>query len=478
MKYNYDIIVIGGGAGGLTASKTAKGFGLRVALIEKTDRLGGECTWTGCIPSKTLIKTAKVAWYLKHGDRFGLRIDVAPQFDTDYVMPYIRSVIQEDYQSHTPKKIEELGIDTLFGVPRFINNHSILLNGTTITFGKAIITTGSSAFVPPLKGIDSVEYLTNGNFFSLEKLPKSLLILGGGAIGCEMASALNRLGVQITLLEMGDRILPKEDEEVVALVSRTMIDEGVEIITSAKANSVAKKNNGVALQIEDGKGAVRELCAEKILFAIGRTPNIAGLGLEELGVEVTKRGIVTDNKMRTAVKNIYAAGDVVGPYQFSHMAWYQGVIAARNASIPFFKTSVKYDTVAWVTFTAPELARMGLTEKEARERCESIKVFVKPYHELDRAITDRTTNGLAKYITDKKGRLVGAHIIGSRAGEMLDELVLAKIHCIPFYKIGSIVHVYPTYSEMNWHAAKKAYIDHLENNFFIRIARWFMNKKG
>ncbi len=477
MKYNYDIIVIGGGAGGLTASKTAKGLGNKVAIIEKTDRLGGECTWTGCIPSKTLIKTAKVAWHLKHLEKFGLKAHSAPQLDTDTVMPYVRAVIREDYKSHTPKKIEEAGIELLFGPPRFIDNHTIQLNGSTITFGKAIITTGSSPLVPPLEGIDSINYLTNENFFSLDTLPKSLLILGGGAIGCEMASALNRLGAVVTIIEMNDRILPKEDEEVVELVSRTMKDEGVEIITNAKATRVAKKNDGVALQFEDEKGNIRELFAEKILFAVGRRPNIEGLGLEELGVETTKKNIVTDNKMRTAVSSIYAAGDVVGPYQFAHMAWYQGMIAARNATIPFFKSKINHDMAAWVTFTAPELARTGLTEKEAREKYGNIKLFVKPYHELDRAITDRTTNGLAKYITDKKGQLVGAHIVGSRAGELLDELVFAKIHRIPFYEIGSIVHVYPTYSEMNWYAAKKAYVDHLENNFFIKIARWFTNKK-
>ncbi len=471
MKYAYDIVVIGGGGGGLTASKTAKGLGNKVAIIEKTDRLGGECTWTGCIPSKTIIKTAQVAWHAKHLDTYGLKTNGAPILDTSNVMPYIRAIIQEDYQSHTPKKIEEAGIDVLFGNVRFIDNHTLDLDGRTITFSKAIITTGSSPFVPPIDGLDDVDWLTNENFFSLEDLPPSLLILGGGAIGCEMASALNRLGVTVSLIEMHDRLLPKEDEEVVALLTETMQKEGVKIYTGMKATRIAQENGATKMHVEDQKGNVQILSAEKLFFAVGRTPNIEGLDLDKIGVKITKKNIITDNTMRTSVKNIYAAGDVVGPYLFSHMAWYQGMIAARNATIPFFKAKIKYDTVAWVTFTAPELARVGLTEKEARERWGSIKVFTKPYHELDRAITDRTTNGLAKYILNKKGRLVGAHIIGARAGEILDELVFANYHDIPFYQIGSIVHVYPTYSEMNWHAAKKAYVDHLENSFFIKLLK-------
>lgn len=475
MKYTYDIIVIGAGAAGLTAAKTAKGLGNRVALIEKTDRLGGECTWTGCIPSKTLIKTAKVAWHAKHLETYGLKAQ-APVLDTSNVMPYVRAIVQEDYQSHTPDKIKEAGIDVLFGAAKFIDRHSIDLDGRTITFSKAIITTGSSPFVPPIEGLQDVDFLTNEQLFSIDQLPKSLLILGGGPIGSEMASALNRLGVDVQLVEMADRILPREDEQVVELLTETMLKEGVRIRTGMKATRAAQENGNVALHVQDERGKVEILSAEKLLIAVGRTPGIAGLGLDAIGVNYTKKNIETDNTMRTSVSNIYAAGDVVGPFLFSHMAWYQGMLAARNATIPFFKSKISYDTAAWVTFTAPELARMGLTEKEAREKCGEITVYTKPYHELDRAITDRTTNGLAKYILNKKGQLVGAHIVGSRAGEILDELVFARYHHIPFYKIGSIVHVYPTYSEMNWHAAKKAYIDHLEKNIFVKLFKKITGK--
>ena len=476
MKYDYDIIIVGGGAAGLTAAKTAKGFGKRVAILEKEDRLGGECTWTGCIPSKTLIKTAQVAWHTKHMDTYGLRSKNPIELDLETVMPYVRAIIAEDYKSHTPEVIRHEGIDVLFGAVEFINGHQITLDNRPISFGNAIITTGSHPFVPSLPGLEDVPYLTNENLFSLERLPQSIIILGAGAIGAEMASALNRLGVKVTLIEMHDRILPKEDEEVVALVADTMAHEGVIIISNARAKKVEQHNNMVTVTLENKDKTTEKIQAERILITVGRRPNIEGLHLEQLGIKINKYAIETDRLLRTCVKNIYAAGDVVGPYQFSHMAWYQGMVAARNASIPFFKKKINYDHVAWVTFTAPELARMGLTERQAREQIGDITVFRKPYKDIDRAVTDRTTNGLAKYIVNKKGILVGAHIAGARAGELVDELQFAVNQKIPFYTISNVIHVYPTYAEINWHVARQAYIYHLKKKFFVKLLTRFFIK--
>lgn len=478
MKYEYDVVVIGGGAAGLTASKTANGFGKKVALIEKKDRLGGECTWTGCIPSKAIIKCASVAWKAKHLDTYGLGSKNSIQLDTQNVMPFVQAVVQEDYQSHTPQKISELGIDVLFGNVQFLDTYRLDLDGRVITFKKAIICTGSHAFVPPIEGLDQIRFLTNGNFFEQQVLPKSIIILGAGAVGSEMASALNRLGVQVTLVEQSDRILPKEDEELVKIIADTMITEGVTIVTGKKVMRAFKQGNDSGLQMQAHDGSMQDIIAEKLFIATGRRPNIDGLNLEQIGVIATEHGIQADCCMKTSVKNIYAAGDVVGPYQFSHMAWYQGMAAARNACIPFINYRVKYDHVAWVTFTAPELAHLGLTEQQAREQFGEIEIFKKSYQELDRAITDRCTNGMAKYIVDKKGTLLGAQIIGSRAGEILNELQFAKVQGIPFYKIGSLVHVYPTYSEMNWHAAKRAYVKHLKSNFFLKLLQWLFMRKN
>jgi len=480
MAYEHDLLVIGGGAGGLTASKMAHGLGKRVALLEKTDRLGGECTWTGCIPSKALIKTAQVAYHAKQLDRYGLRSYQEISLDTSNVMPYARSIIQDDYQSYTPEKIRTLGIDVLFGNAKFLDTHQLQLDGRIITFNKAIITTGSHPFVPPIEGLDSVPYLTNENLFDLERLPKSMMILGGGAIGAEMASALNRLGVAVTMIEMNDRILSKEDPELVAMLTDTMLKEGVMIKTSMQAIKVEKNGDGVRVIAKDGSGKQHALHAEKLLVAVGRRPNIEGLGLEAIGVQTDKRGIVVNSMLQTTVKNIYAAGDVVGPYQFSHMAWYQAVVATRNAIVPFFKQTVNYTDVIWATFTAPELASAGLTEEQAREKYgDTITVYRKPYAEIDRAVTDRTKNGLAKFICDKKGYLIGIHILGARAGDIIHEAQVIKAFKKRFDSIHSVIHAYPTYAELTWHAAKAAYIERLENSFFgILLKKLFLKRKS
>ncbi len=479
MKYEYDVLVIGGGAGGLTASKTAHGLGKRVALLEKTDRLGGECTWTGCIPSKALIKVADVAYTAKHLDRYGLRSS-SIALDTSNVMPYVRSVIQDDYTSHTPDKIRNFGIDVLFGDVQFIDTHHVKLDERTISFDKAIITTGSHPFVPPIEGLDSVSYLTNENLFNLDVLPQSLIILGGGAIGAEMASALNRLGVAVTIVEMNDRILPKEDAELVAMLTETLMQEGVQIMTGMKATKVEKQGSDTQVICTDKNGKTQTIQAEKLLIAVGRRPNSQGLGLESIGVQANTKGIVVNNRLQTTVKNIYAAGDVVGPYQFSHMAWYQAVTAVRNALIPLFKQKVNYQNVIWATFTAPELASAGLNEEQAREKYgDAITVYRKPYAEIDRAVTDRTTNGLAKFICDKKGYLIGIQILGARAGDIIHEAQAIKSLKKRFESLHSVIHAYPTYAEITWHAAKNAYIYRLKGNFFVKlIERLFIRSTG
>ncbi len=473
MKYDYDIVIIGGGAAGLTAAKTARGFGKKVALFEKMNRLGGECTWTGCIPSKALIKTAEIAWHAKHLKSYGLSSQVPIGINSDELMSYVRMVIEEDYKSHTPQKIEELGIDVKCGDVRFEDSHTICFNERPITFSKAIITTGSSPYIPDINGLSDIEYITNQNLFTRDRLPSSLLILGGGAIGCEMASALNRLGVIVTIIEQHSHILAKEDQEVVELLSQTLKDEGVSIITNACIVRIQKEKEHAVVTLSTADGE-KHYSAEAVLVATGRKPNVKGLNLEAIGVGITEKSIVTDPTMRTSVGNIYAAGDVVGPYQFSHMAWYQGMLAARNAIIPFFKQNIDYSAIGWVTFTAPELARMGCTEDEARKKYCNITVYKKPYSSIDRAVTDRTSNGLAKYIIDCKGQLIGVHIVGARAGELLNEMLLARFNAIPLYKLGSLIHVYPTYSEINWHAGKQAYVDRLQHNWILKIIRRFM----
>ena len=395
-------------------------------------------------------------------------------------MPYVRSIIREDYKSHTPEKIKSFGIDVLFGNVQFVDPHRVKLDERVITFNKAIVTTGSHPFVPPIEGLDGVHYLTNENLFDLEVLPQSMMILGGGAIGAEMASALNRLGVSVTIIEMNDRILPKEDAELVAMLTDTLRQEGVTIMTGMKATNVEQQGGNVHVLCVDKQAKEHIVQAEKLLVAVGRRPNLEGLGLEAIGVQTDQKRIIVNNTLQTTVKNIYAAGDVVGPYQFSHMAWYQAVTAVRNAVIPIFKQKVNYENVIWATFTAPELASAGLSEAQARDKFgDNITIYRKPYAELDRAVTDRTTNGLAKFICDKKGRLLGIHILGARAGDIIHEAQVIKAFKKPFESIHSVIHAYPTYAEITWHAAKNAYIDRLKGNFFVKLVKkLFIRSEG
>lgn len=470
--FDYDIIVIGGGGGGLTSAKLARGLGKKVALVEK-DKLGGECTWTGCVPSKAIIKSAAVAYTANHLSKFGLTPRETVAFDTTQVMDHVRGVVEKVYRTHTPDTLTKLGIDVLFGEPVFIDNHHIGLEKRTISAHKFVLATGSVPFVPPIEGLDTVDYLTNQNLFALDQLPKSMIILGGGPIGAEMASALNRLGVSITVMEMQERILPREDEELVEILTKKFKAEGISLLTNMRASSVTKTDRGVQVTGVRSDGSEHAVEAERLLVALGRRPNVTGLHLENVGVNVGKKSVEVNEYLQTTVPNIYACGDVVGPYLFSHMAFYQATIAVRNAFVPFFKKKMDYRNVSWVTFTDPELATAGLTELAAREQYgDNISIYRYRYDQLDRAYTDCQTEGFGKFICDKRGRLIGAHILGARAGELICEVQVAKTYNLDFADLYSVIHPYPTYSELIWHSAKQRYIDKLRNNLGVKIVQW------
>lgn len=477
-KFDYDLLVLGGGSGGLTASKMAVGLGKKVCIVEK-NKIGGECTWDGCVPSKALIKAADIVHNCKKGYRYGFTLDKGQTVDSSKVMAFVREKIQAIYSTQTPDVLATFGIDVLIGSPRFIDNHHIMVDGKKVSAKKFIITTGSSPFIPPIDGLENVPYLTNKNIFNLETLPSSLLILGGGAIGAELACALNRLGVKVTIVEMSPTILAKEEQELVDLLQKKLVQDGITIKTSMRASAVALRDGTIELTCtpvspfsheNDDAQLAFILRADALLIATGRRPNIDGLELEKAGVAVSKRGITVGKTLRTTTKNIYACGDVIGSYLFSHAAWYQAVAATRNAFIPLFKQRVNYDNMLWITFTAPELAAAGLTEQQARERYGStIKVYKERYNQIDRGVIDAAFNGMGKFICDKKGRLIGAHILGERAGELIHEVQLAKSMGIRFTKIGSVMHAYPAYSDLVWFAAKKARVEALQNNFFVKL---------
>ena len=474
-KYDYDLIVIGGGAAGFVSSKLANGLGKKVALIEK-ERLGGDCTNYGCIPSKALIRASSMAHHMKHLKQYGLHMSSQTDIDTNAVMTHVRSVVQKVYEGHSADNFRKLGIDVLSGAPRFIDAHSVVIDDKVFSSRRFLIATGSRAFVPPIEGLQSAPYLTNKTFFDLERLPKSMIVLGGGPIGTELASALSRLGVEVTIVEMGERLLMREDGELVRILTERLAQEGVRIMTKAKAIKFSQENGKIVLAVES-ENLQKELKADTVLVAVGRTANVEGLNLEKAGVRYTEKGILTDASLQTTAPGIYACGDVVGPYQFSHMAEYQAVIATRNAFFPL-KRKARYENAAWCTFTDPELAHAGLTEKEAKEKYgDRVRIYRHEYKDIDRARTDVSEIGMSKFICDLRGRLLGAHILGSRAGELIHEVQLARSMGIPFYKLYSVIHIYPTYTDAVKQPSKLCYIDRLGNNVFLKMLRVLLGKK-
>jgi len=475
----YDVAVIGAGSAGLTAAKTARGFGKRVVLIDKAGRFGGECTWTGCVPSKALIKAAEIAYHIKQSKRWGIDAQVQP-FGTQGVMAYVRDRIAAVAQTHTPEEIQKLGIDVVLQEAHFKDQQTLqLADGSTLQARKIIICTGSSPAVPPIEGIYDVPYLTNQTFFAQKELPESLIILGAGPIGIEMASACNRLGTKVQLIERADRILPREDHQMADQLLHALKHEGVACMLGMRAVAIHKSDSGIRVTCIDAYEQQHVFYAQALLLAVGQRPNSASLALDAAGIMRDEKGyIITDATLRTHAKHVYACGDVVGPYMFSHVAWYQAVLAVRNALVPFFKKNIDYRTIIWVTFAAPELASAGLNEAEAVERYGKDGIIINeiPYSKLDRAVIDNAEQGLVKCITDKRGRLLGMHILGARAGDIIHELQLAASARIPLQRIQGVMHAYPTYSELVWQAGKQAYVDRLLADPFVRLMRRLTRK--
>jgi len=476
-KYDYDLVVIGGGAGGFTSSKLARGMGKRVAMIEK-DKLGGDCTWHGCVPSKALLKSAKVAHQTNRLAKYGLSAGKQLKLDSSGVMSHVRSVVRGVAAGHKAEDIRKEGIDVLFGSPQFIDGHSLKLGAKTLSADKFILCTGSSPFVPPVNGLADTPHLTNANVFDLKKVPASLIVLGGGPIGSELASAFNRLGSKVSLVEKAECVLTREDEELSGMLCKLLAGEGIIFYFGHAAVNVKPSGKQVAVVVEDVTGRKKTLKADQLLVAVGQRPNVDGLALESAGVEFSASGIRLDSHLRTTASNIYACGDVAGAYQFSHLAEYQAVIATSNALLPF-KKRVDYGYVPWCTFTEPELARSGLSEAEARElHGDSIKVYRYEYSKIDRARTDVAEEGLGKYICDRKGRLLGAHILGARAGELIHEAHLVRVLGLPFEEIQKAIHIYPTYADVVRQPAKLSYLDRLLANPLIKLAGKLAGRKS
>jgi pyruvate/2-oxoglutarate dehydrogenase complex dihydrolipoamide dehydrogenase (E3) component len=475
MKYDYDLIVIGAGSAGLFAASIANTLGAKTCLIEKR-KLGGDCTWFGCVPSKALLKSAKVAHTINDASRFGLNLGDL-NLDTDKVMSHVRGVIDEVAKEETPEVFEKRGITVIIGSPQFIDSNTIEINSKQIRAKKFIICTGSHPLVIPIEGLEGIDYLTNESIFSLDKLPDSLLVLGGGPIGVELSQALSRLGVKVTIIEMMDRILFREEEEIASVVEEKLISEGIFIVAGKKAISFNKKDGKVYVTVEDKHKEKEELSADNVLVAVGRAPNISGLGLEKAGVEYNNKVIVVNAYLQTTNKNIFAAGDIASPYQFTHVAAYQATVAVRNA---LFKRlawqKASYENIVWATFTDPEIVHLGLTESEARKKYKNIRIYTNDYTSSDRATTDREKDGFVKIVTDKKGFVLGAHISGAQASEIIQGLILAKSLKIPLAKLAPVLYIYPTLSQIVNKTAAKNMVEKI-NNPLIKFLVKLMRKK-
>ena len=468
-KNDFDVIVIGGGAAGISAVKTVRGFGKKTAIVENK-KLGGECTWNGCIPSKALIHAAAESFSASSGAGSGEKVKNA--------LKYVGNVIQKVYAEENPEVFEKAGISVIAGKAVFIDSHTISVDGKKLGAAMFIIAAGSSPFIPPIEGIDKIPYYTNENIFKMEEIPSSMIVLGGGPIGIELAQAFGRLGVKITVVEMLERILFREIPELTGILESRLRSEGISLMTGMKALKFESGNGNISLIIENLQKEKETISAQAVLAAVGRRPSIEGLNLENAHVKYTRQGIHVNAYLQTSQSNIYACGDIVGPYYFSHVAGYQGITAGINVSIPF-RRKADYSQVLWTTYSNPELARAGLTEAEAKEKFgKSIRVYRLPYSKLDRAKTESREEGLAKFITGKKGRLIGAHILGYLAGELIHEAQLARVLKINFTRLQSVMHAYPSYSDIIRQASRDAYIDGIFSNPVVRLAGWLANRIG
>jgi len=469
----YDLVVIGGGVGGLVTASGAAQFGAKVALVEK-ESLGGDCLHWGCVPTKRLVQSAKVASLFKRSEEFGIEKN-AYQVNFKKVMEGMRAVQAEIGKNDDPERFRKMGIEVIFGSGKFLDAHTFEVNGKKLQSRKFLIATGSRPVILPIPGLEESGPLTNISALQLDYLPKTMVILGAGPIGLEFAQVFARLGTKVTVVEKMGQILPREDKELADQLEVILKAEGIDIVTCTEVKSVNRTESGrrfVAGECADH--GTLNLEVDEVMIAIGRAPNVDGLNLEAAGVEYDKRkGIKIGLNMRTSQKHIFACGDVSGPFPFTHVAEYQAGIVVSNALFPFMNRKADYRVVPWTTYTDPELGRVGLTEDEAKKQYgeSNVQVFRFPFKEVDRAIIEAEGHGLIKLVCNKKNQILGVHLLGPSAGELLHEFVLAMKAKLPITQISQTIHVYPTLSQAVKRACDQYYKQKLFSGWFPKLAK-------
>jgi pyruvate/2-oxoglutarate dehydrogenase complex dihydrolipoamide dehydrogenase (E3) component/uncharacterized membrane protein YdjX (TVP38/TMEM64 family) len=474
-RFERNVVVIGAGSAGLVTAYIAAAVKAKVTLIEK-HRMGGDCLNTGCVPSKALIKSARVLTSMKESSKYGIR-EASPRFDFAEVMERVQRVIGAIEPHDSAERYRGLGVECLEGEARITSPWTVEVGGRSLTTRAIVVATGAEPFVPPIPGIEQVDCLTSDTVWNLRQLPARLLVLGGGPIGCELAQAFARFGSKVTQVEMAPRLLPREDPEFSALLAARMQEDGVEVRTGHRAVRFTGRN---ALVCEH-HGREMRFEFDALLCAVGRAARTKGYGLEALGIPLTKAGTIETNEfLQTAYPNIYACGDVAGPYQFTHVGAHQAWYAAVNALFGGLRRfRADYSVIPWATFTDPEVARVGLSETEARERGLAFEVTCYGLDDLDRAIADGVAHGMVKVLTAPgSDRILGAAIAGEHAGDLIAEFVLAMKHGIGLNGILGTTHIYPTFAEANKYAAgawKKAHAPQGVLAWMERYHAWTRN---
>jgi pyruvate/2-oxoglutarate dehydrogenase complex dihydrolipoamide dehydrogenase (E3) component len=475
--YDYDIGIIGAGAAGLTIASGAVQLGAKTLLVEKEKELGGDCLHFGCVPSKTLIRSSRIYHAIKNAQSFGLPAVELPPVDFGKVRERIRSVIAAIQKHDSEERFCKLGAKVEFGEASFSDAHGIRLNGQTRSAKTWVIATGSSPQIPRIEGLDNVRYITNREIFYLDHLPRSMVVLGAGPIAVEMAQAFCRLGTTVTVIQRSGQILSKEDKDMADDLMQVLAAEGVVFALEASVLDVKDHGNEKEVRFKDNSGKISSVKAEQILIAMGRAPNLAGLGLENIGVLFDHKGITVDERLKTSQKHIYAAGDVTGKFQFTHAAGYEGGIVVSNA-IFHLPRKADYALLPWCTYTDPELAGIGMNEKSAKEAGVAYSVFTEAFKDNDRSLTEGEKTGKIKMLLDKNEKPIGVQVLGPHAGELLSEWVAVFNGKVKLSTLASSVHPYPTLGEINKRVAGAVYSPKIFSDRVRKGLKFFFHLKG